>query len=103
MNDVSTAVPACVGEAPLIIAGLSAVENSKPDSEFPGVTGAEALCATHWMDDPSVALLPPIPDLLQPAGLLSESGAEGRKFSPGSHENQKVPISFVPVFVSVTL
>jgi hypothetical protein len=88
-----------VGELPARAVGLSVVEKLNPLSELPAAIWWEE--ATHSMAEPSKLLPLPVMELAQPVGLAVALGTEGRKSSPGTHENQNVPILVVPV--SVTL
>ena len=72
-----------------------------PVSECPGVIAFDD--ATHSMADPSVELLLPVIVCAQPLGSCTAVGAEGRKSSPGTHPNQKVPMFVVPVSLTVML
>jgi hypothetical protein len=98
MVEVPTGVPGWGIELPLISAGVSWLANPK-FSEPPGCISVAALFAVNSMAYP--------PDestgvrvSLQPLGGVTEIGLVARKFSPGTHAYQNVPmVSFELVSV----
>src|ERR1700743_2011244 len=100
-NDVIAGVAGLVGEFPASFASESCEVNPNALELCPGCRNTPGEVATHSMAVPSNELPAPVSVGFQPVGLLVESGADGRKSSPGSQPNQNVPIVVVPVFVTV--
>ena len=89
-----------MGELPASTVGLSVVEKSNPASDWP--TGIALEEATHSIEVPSKVLPDPFRELVQPVGLETLVGTDGRKSSPGIQPIQNVPTVVLPVLVTVT-
>ena len=57
--------------------------------------------ATHSIAVPSLELFVPVSVSVQPVGLETALGDEGRKSPAGIQANQKVPMLVVPVSLTV--